>query len=224
MTFEYKVIYKEVAWHPNKEWMWPLLDHKLLAVFDSVSDLDLVLPLVSNRKTCVQAGGAVGIWPLRLAQEFEWVYTFEPHPHNFRCLAINCLDKAENIIAINSALASDHGRVGMVLPRDEENNHGAFQVCGGNGLVESVIPATTIDSLRLDNCGLIYLDIEGFEQIALQGAEQTIDICRPVIVVEDKGLSGHYGIAKGDVERYICTQFGYNVVARPNRDVVMVPQ
>ena len=39
--------------------------------------------------------------------------------------------------------------------------------------------------LRLRDIGLIKIDVEGFELHALQGAEPTIDRCRPVLYVEN---------------------------------------
>jgi FkbM family methyltransferase len=192
-------------------------------VFGSVSDLDLVLPLVKNKRVCVQAGGAVGVWPLRLSKEFEVVYTYEPHPHNFRCLALNCLDEGENIIAINSALGDKFGRISLTLMEHETNNHGAFQVSEALGLTGKIIPLTVIDALDLVECDLIYLDIEGLELMALMGAKETIKKCRPVIAVEDKGLSTVYGYNKGQIEEWLISNFDYRVVARPHRDVILVP-
>jgi len=222
MTYSYKIIEKPVAWNKLPHWMWPEFDEKLFAVFDSVSDLDSVLHLVKSRKVCVQAGGAVGVWPLRLSSEFDWVYTYEPHPQNFRCLMTNCFE-VDNVIAQNAAIGEKFGRISLTLMDHEENNHGAFQVSEAAGLTGKVIPITMIDALRLPECGLIYLDIEGMEKHALTGAEETIKRCRPVIAVEDKGLSEIYGSHKGDLENWLITEHNYRVVARPHRDVILVP-
>lgn len=221
--FEYKLIYHPVSWATRDQWVWPEKDVKLLQVFDSVSDIDLVLDVLENKRVCVQAGGAVGVWPLRLSKEFDWVYTFEPHPHNYRCLALNALDEGENIIASNMALGEKFGLISLSLMSHETDNHGAFQVCIENGLIEQVIPMTVIDSLCLPVCDLIYLDIEGLELYALKGAEATIKNCRPVIAVEDKGLSAAYGIDKGDIEKWLVSKFNYKVIARPHRDIILVP-
>lgn len=45
-------------------------------------------------------------------------------------------------------------------------------------------PMITIDSLELNNVGLIKIDVEGMELKVLQGAEKTIRRCRPLIYVE----------------------------------------
>jgi hypothetical protein len=42
----------------------------------------------------------------------------------------------------------------------------------------------TIDSLGLEACNIIQLDVEGFEQYAIAGAVKTLEKFRPVIVAE----------------------------------------
>jgi hypothetical protein len=42
-----------------------------------------------------------------------------------------------------------------------------------------------------------------------------------VVVVEDKGLSSRFGVDMGDAEKWL-QKFGYRVVDRPHRDVVLV--
>lgn len=219
MTF--KTLQVPVNWHENDSWLWPELDTKLLQVFHSVSDIDIAMKYVKDKSVVIQAGGAAGIWPLRLSQLFERVYTFEPHPINFRCLAMNCLLNAENIYAFNAAVGENNRPIHLDLLPWEENNHGAFQVTNiGEG---NYIPTFTIDQLTLASCGLIYLDIEGFELFALKGAYNTIRKYRPVVVVEDKGLSESYQYKQGDIEKWMFQEFKYTVAERPARDVVLIP-
>ena len=46
------------------------------------------------------------------------------------------------------------------------------------------IPMITIDSLNLNGCDLIALDVEGYEQGVLQGSINTIRKYKPVIIAE----------------------------------------
>jgi FkbM family methyltransferase len=53
-----------------------------------------------------------------------------------------------------------------------------------------------LDDLELDEVDYIKMDCEGYEYRILQGAEQTIKQCRPVVVIEQKphdAYSDQYG-------------------------------
>lgn len=193
--------------------LWPAGDVFCRSASFTVADLDEVYPHCRAFDTAVQAGGNCGIWPAALARRFRVVYTFEPDPVNFRCLAANA--PAENVFKFNAALGNRRHSVELARRPD---NVGAHQVDGAGD-----IPVMRIDDLDLRCCDLIYLDVEGYELPALVGAQSTIDRARPVIVFEEKGLGERYDIARGDAERYVADVFGYRVAARPHRDVVMVP-
>lgn len=201
----------------GREWVWPDADTKCLQViFDTLRDMDYAYEWVKKFGVAVQAGGNVGVWPWRMAKRFKQVHTFEPDPRCWPLLQQN-LAGVENIEGYNSALWWRETTCDM---RDEAaNNLGAQFILPGTGR----IPCMKLDRLALGECDLIYLDVEGAEYGALKGAVETIGKHLPVIVVEDKGLSEKYGTRKGDIEKWLAAEFGYRVVARPHRDVVMVP-
>lgn len=140
--------------------------------------LPVVLPLVKEKRVCVQAGGNVGVYPLALAEHFETVITFEPDAENYDCLAINA-DKP-NIHRWWGALGKEQGQC-SVVPTEMDN-------CGAHKTVPgSAVWVDTIDSISLDACDLIWLDIEGAEADAIKGAMATIEKFSPIIVLEEKG-------------------------------------
>lgn len=193
--------------------LWPQDDRECAAaVFDSVSDMGHALKHCRNFDLAVQAGGNMGVWALALAAKFAKVVTFEPDPVNFRALVHNTAGQS-NILSLPCALGSNPGWCDM---EREEGNAGAHQVKPG-----TVVPVMTLDSLDLPSCDLLYLDIEGSEMPAIVGAIETIERFRPVIAIEDKGLSERYGYRKGEAEIFLAKR-GYEVVARPHRDVVLV--
>lgn len=177
-------------------------------IFGSEADLNIAIKLARGRKLAFQAGGNCGVWANHLAKLFERVVTAEPDEDNFECLALN---KRENVTALQYALGDRPSMVG--LERDA-SNIGAHFVKG-----EGVIPQITIDSLSLPACDLLSLDIEGMESHALDGARETIAKFKPVLIIEDKGLSEQYGVPKGWTEGIE----GYRVTHRVHRDVIMVP-
>ena len=147
---------------------------------------DILLPFFERRKTVVQAGGNCGMYALFLSKLFEQVYTFEPHPRNFECLRRN-IKLADNIIAENVALGESPGE-GTVYG-GSNRNVGTYKVDSSGIREGNPTKIITIDSLNLQSCDLIYLDLEGFEPQALTGAVETINKFKPVIIVEAQSVS-----------------------------------
>jgi FkbM family methyltransferase len=158
----------------------------------------------------VQAGGNCGVYPLELSRHFSQVYTFEPDSHNFECLLINCRG-VENIQARCAALADKECTVALQL---NPNNCGSHHVSGSG-----TIPALTIDSLKLDACDLIALDVEGYEWPALQGAYRTLDLFHPTLILETKKHGERYGY-KSDQMRDWVKERGYTYRDKVGRDEI----
>lgn len=89
---------------------------------------------------------------------------------------------------------------------------------------EGSIQALTIDSLNLDTLDFIMLDVEGAEFRALKGGLETIQRCRPIIQIEDKGhgTGKGFGVTFADIKALLE---GYEVVSRVGRhDVLLKPK
>lgn len=191
--------------------LWPEDDTECAEViWDSVRDLESVLPLCRGFDVAVQAGGNCGVWALALVKHFDRVICFEPDATNFQCLIQNTA--GENVTAFPAALGEKPGWCDLDR---RSGNAGAHQVRMGGP-----IPVMSIDDLFLPACDLIYLDIEGSEPVAIKGAWETIQDFHPVVAFEDKGLSRRFGVKMGQTEKML-EGLGYEVVARPARDVVM---
>ena len=196
-----------------QEWEWPDFDTKLIQVFDQVKDIYRILPFVDNRAVCIQAGGACGVWPKLFSKYFVRVITFEPEPENYQCLLENCPEK--NITKCKRALGDEMKAVGLALHKSELTNAGAWYVHHGDGF-----SMVTIDSMGMDNVGLIQLDIEGLELEALKGARETIMASLPLIVIEEKKLP-QFTRPPGLASAWLAAEFGYKVVGHIHRDVIL---
>jgi FkbM family methyltransferase len=194
----------------GRDWLWPAYDTELIKVFDQVDDIDTILKYCPNRRVAIQAGGACGVWPDRLSQSFETVYTFEPDPINFMCLAYNVFGATK----FQCALANDSQGTHITRHATEKTNAGATYCSGNSGPV----PTVRIDDvLPFFGCDLIQFDIEGYEAEALHGARNMIDICEPTIVIEEKPLP-----QGGDhlAARRLLESWGYRERERIHRDVI----
>lgn len=192
----------------GRDWSWPDFDTQLIRVFDQVCDVEEALE-ISGRRTVIQAGGAVGVWPWYLSQRFEQVVTFEPNEVNFHHLQQN----APDVIAYHGALGKEAGSVS--LTNGEKDNAGTWYVSG-----EGQIPMTTIDSFGFSDVDLICLDVEGHELAALEGAANTLDRCRPVVMLEEKPLP-HMRRGEHTKAREFLESLGYRVHAHIHRDVIL---
>ena len=140
---------------------------------------DKIMSLVRGRRTIIQAGGAMGMYPKLWSRHFQRVYTFEPTPLSFYVLNLNCTE--ENIYKFNAGLSGTHE--GLSINRDSRDNAGMNRI---GPPTETAIP---IAVLRIDDFGFgdldaLQLDIEGWEYQALLGGSETIQRCHPVISLE----------------------------------------
>jgi FkbM family methyltransferase len=219
MELIYKTVEGKLPWCDKTKWKFPSSDTRLKKSFiEGPNDIDasvsMLLPLLKGRRTCIQAGGCLGFWPIRLSQIFEQVITFEPEPSNYECLMKN-IEGIKNITAINAALGCDNNKIDMILPEHETGNSGAYYV-KQNGRIDTVI----IDELKIDDVDLIYLDIEGSERNAIIGAKDTIDRYSPVIGLEDKKLHERYD--EQSASELLQSDYSYKVHGRPFKlDVIL---
>lgn len=182
-------------------------------------NLDRVIALTPQRRVAVQAGGHLGLFPKRLAERFDVVYTFEPAADLFAQLMKNA--PASNIIKFQAALGNARKLVGLRRIRRDGSatpiHEGLTHVFG-----DGHIPTLQIDDLGLTVCDLIQLDLEGWELYALLGARTTIETCRPVLMVEVNVNQSYVGIDEAFL-RDTIKSFGYRFVERLQADDVYVP-
>lgn len=199
-------------WYPRDTIKWPSEDTKLKLVNDWVVDVEKALEFCDRKGTAIQAGGACGIWPARLALDFTSVYTFEPCVTNYECLVEN-LEPFVNVGYTRAALGAEGAKGALKRDAFENGNAGAWYLVDGDQF-----QVITIDGLNLPECDLIMLDVEGFELEALQGAEETIKKYKPVVVVEAKQLP-HMNKPATAAADYL-KELGYTQVAKFHNDLV----
>ena len=202
---------KHQLYFPKEEDTTDIAPERILT---EIPFLEEVLQYVRGRTSCVQAGGHVGIFPLRLAQEFQTVYTFEPDKENYRCIVEN-VKEYQNIIHHNVGLSDKEATVKFLIDKtpDGKDNSGSYFVEDGDYNLPSfeayVIP---LDSSGIDYVDFIQLDVEGHEYEVLKGGEKLIKTCRPIIQFE-ANIYSKKPIA-------LLESWGYYMIIRGERDAV----
>lgn len=227
----------DYPWSERKEWFMPDGEEMMKGQFPILDEqinfvLEKARPYLHGRtplgqcaqRTCIQAGGAFGTYPLRLADHFEKVWTFEPLLANLQCMAAN-IGKHPDITVVPKALWSKHENLQMKYSKPVKNSYGAHHVSKTLGLGE-MVEGIALDESDFEAVDLIWLDIEGAEVYALQGAADTIDRCRPVIVIEEaKHLPQHKELnVRLDSASQWLKLHGYKEVGRTHGDLVFVPR
>jgi FkbM family methyltransferase len=193
-------------------WQVPDIDECCInALLVELPDLLQSYAFMNQFRTVIQAGGNIGVYPATMAGQFERVITAEPDTVNYQYLLLN-VSGHDNVEHHWTAFGDKHGFAAVDHPYPE--NIGAHQIKAGNEI--TVMP---IDALEVDDCDFIQLDVEGYEHLALLGAERTIKKTHPVITLELKGLGSRYGYSNEDTIS-LLDSWGYEIVGRVNRDVI----
>lgn len=170
----------------NNLW-WPKFEERQQKHYEyhtrHLPDLDYAIS-ISNKRVCVQAGGNVGIWPNKLCNYYDKVISFEPDPALFKCMEKNVTSK--KVECLEYALSDEPGT--LAFYRTGKSGTG-YTVKDNKGVVEPpeqpiTVNAITLDSLNLEVCDAMFIDVEGFELPLLAGSLKTIARCKPVIQVE----------------------------------------
>ena len=186
------------------------------------SHLESALAYVNDWTCSVDGGGHVGTFARLMAARFARVVSVEPSADTYEALCANMIKfGCTNVETRRAALGAHPGMAQMTLDarNADRSNTGARHVVDGED-----VPVVTVDSLALETLGLLKLDVEGSEPMALMGAADTLRRCRPVVLVEDKGLwMTHYDLPKTAV-RDILTAQSYRLAETVGCDQVWVPR
>lgn len=114
------------------------------------------------------------------------IYAFEPQKELFEILSKNVkLNNLENTIKLyNKALGHKFDKLNLQpVPENQPFNKGGTGIGVGGEECEVV----TLDSLNLDSCDFIKMDVEGAEPLVIMGGIDTIKSYKPVIMFEYNG-------------------------------------
>lgn len=155
--------------------------------------------LLSRKKgVAIDAGVNKGVYLYHLSRHFRSVIGFEPLPVLSRYLA-----KAApaNAIVHSLALSDAAGTATLRLPRGYNElgsleAHTAETWTTSEPVEEHSVELRSLDSFKLADVALLKIDVEGHEMAVLKGATETLQRCKPTILVEVEERHGSGGVAR----------------------------
>jgi FkbM family methyltransferase len=187
-----------------------------LTIVDYQNDQLLeALTFVKKFDLAIDAGANYGIMTFHLNSKFSSVQSFEIEPRVRDCLKQNVLSFGlKNVTVHECGLGDKEDSVSLKYLKD------AFGTRVDPNNIVGDIPIKTIDSFNLPACDFIKIDCEGYEPHIINGAQETINKFRPVILMEDKSLSADYGI-DGNAAVELLKKWGYQILKQYNKDCIM---
>lgn len=148
------------------------------------------IELCTQRDVALDIGANVGLWSRDLVKSFGRVIAFEPVALFRECLEQNVTGANFEVRPI---ALGDQDTMGTMIITEDNSGHSHLDP---NTMGAGDVQVVRLDNLNLHDINYIKIDCEGYEYRILQGAEQTIRRCRPVVVIEQKphdAYSKQYG-------------------------------
>lgn len=132
--------------------------------------------LMDPSKVFVDIGAHIGTYSMYMASFSSGVASFECCPKTFNHLCTNIALRGLDykIMPYRTALGNETGVIPYYMHSPKDGGGNSCMPFMGRSSPTIPVPITTLDSFRLDNIGLIKMDVEGFEKNVLEGGLETL--------------------------------------------------
>ena len=156
----------------------------------SEEEVRLFTKILKPDNVVIEAGGNIGSLMVPIARLIPQgiLMTFEPERTAFNALAGNvAINNLRNVWPFQQALGKTPGQINIPeLDIDKTDNFGGLELDKDYSQCPHYpVMLNSIDNLGLLKCDLIKIDVEGMELSVLEGALQTIEKLKPMLIVED---------------------------------------
>jgi FkbM family methyltransferase len=187
-----KQIPKTDLWVPDDDTHFSALDRhgRPVALGYQHDRVVAALKYVRRRTEAIDVGAHVGLVTRKLAEEFEEVCAFEPHPETFACLGKNTAHLKcsrtglEHVCLFQAAVGAADGRCGLDDDKTVGGNTGNRQIDTDRSDVRMVSLDGLFEAGQFNDCALLKIDVQGFEYAVITGAVKLLAAWKPVVLVE----------------------------------------
>ena len=153
--------------------------------------LDILLQCTTSGGTILDVGANIGTHTVALSKKVGTngrVIAFEPQRMIYQNLCANVsLNRLTNVDCFQKGVGEENTVFDVpIMDPDTQQNFGAFKI--NEYKTGEPVEIITIDSLSLEACSLIKVDVESMEKEVLAGANDTIRQFRPLMFVENNDL------------------------------------
>jgi FkbM family methyltransferase len=170
---------------------------------------------IKNRKhTAIDVGGHCGFWSFYLCLNFKKVYAFEPVEIFRECFKKNI--PHENVELLPVALGNENSFVSMNIELENTGTTHVSSITNNSNKVE----LKKLDDYGYSNVDFIKIDVEGYENQVVLGAKETLIRNKPIIIVEQKGLSDRFNENKFEAIDTLKS-YGARVIDQVVKDFIL---
>lgn len=140
-----------------------------------------------KKKTFIDVGANIGIYPLSLFKKAKYIYAFEPEEENYKRLEQNIkINRITNIKSVKKAVSDKNGVTATLYINRKDKGWSSLMMRHKDG--KELVKLTSLDYFltknKTKNIGLIKIDVEGAELNVLRGALKTLQRFHPPVLVE----------------------------------------
>lgn len=156
--------------------------HRMLGGLEP--EIALLPQLVDPDRLALDVGANMGVYTYALAPLAAHVHAFEPQPAC--CATIEAWAERRNVTVHQAAAGAAASELTLYIPVEAGraiSTRASFAPLDGPTVAIDV-PVRPIDGFRLGPIGFIKIDVEGYEDDVIRGAEATLVRDRPVLLIE----------------------------------------
>jgi FkbM family methyltransferase len=207
------------GWHvlPDDNLYRKLADESKNVSDIEAKEIDQVTKYIDDNRLAVEVGCHYGFTTAALSQRFDEVHSFDFDNDVHKCFQMNMQKfDLDNVVIHSHGLGNQRRNVAVTQDRGPLSlGIDPVKSWLGEDISQRV---DTLDSLELPYCDLLCIDTEGYESMVIDGALQTIQKHRPVIVAElhrkQQGLK--FGVNNDTLHKKILG-LGYHWITSLNK-------